>query len=78
MPRDIAPGIYFAQIQPGYDYGYFAVCGDYACDTDHGDLSIIHNGGMALDRSRAIVMVIPTVAVAVELHNATLTKMPNG
>jgi hypothetical protein len=75
VPRDITPGTYFAQIQPGYDYGYFAVCGDYACDTDHGDNSVIHNGSMSLGRSEAIVMVIPTAAVAVELRNATLTRM---
>ena len=75
VPRDIAPGTYFAQIQPGYNYGYFAVCGDYACDTDYGDNSIIHNGSMSLGRSVAIVMVIPTAAVAVELTNATLTRM---
>ena len=36
VPRDITPGTYFAQIQPGYSYGYFAVCGDYACDPDYG------------------------------------------
>ena len=38
VPKDITPGTYFAQIKSGHDYGYFAVCGDYACDTDHGDL----------------------------------------
>ena len=75
VPRDITPGVYFAQIQPGYNFGYFAVCGDYACDTDYGANSIIHNGGMHPDRSRAIVMVIPTNAVAVKLTNATLTRM---
>ena len=75
VPRDITPGTYFAQIQPGYTYGYFAVCGNYACDTDYGPNSVIHNGGMSLGRSEAIVMVIPTAAVAVELHSATLTRM---
>jgi hypothetical protein len=75
VPRDVTAGTYFAQIQPGYNYGYFAVCGDYACDTDYGDNSVIHNGSMSLGRSEAIVMVIPTAAVAVKLTNATLTRM---
>jgi len=75
VPRDITPGTYFAQIQPGYSYGYFAVCGDYACDPDYGPNGIIHNGSMSLGRSHAIVMVIPNNAVAVELTNATLTRM---
>ncbi len=78
VPSDVTPGVYMVTIEPGRDYAYFAVCGDYACDAKCRCGSIIHNGNLDPDRSRAIVMVVPPNAVSVEVTNAILTKMADG
>jgi hypothetical protein len=50
--------------------GYYAICGDYACEPGAGDSMITNDN---VDGSG--IMVIPTNAVSVEIQYLTVTRM---
>ena len=70
VPDEIRPGTYRVSLSPGKSQGYGAVCGDYECNP-FGEPGMIANDNYYGPG----VMVVPQLAVMVELRNIILTPM---